>query len=423
MLLKNKLYSKSIVSILDQGVFTGTNFILAILLGRWLTQEAYGAYSLALVVFLLASGQYISFLLEPMSVLGPNELRSNQVKYFGFLVKSHFGFTLVLTFIILILSALITSINNPATRMMAILLPFILAIWLVRWFYFMQGQPQKSLIVSISYFALVIIGLFVLYNSGNLTSSNVFIVIAVASLVPSIIVALKSLINRDGEPLSASKLILEHWNYGKWIGLASILNWLAIQIFMIFIVVLIDLQAAGGLKSLLNFAQPLEQISTALGLLLIPLTSRFYVDHSTSKYNSIIKNVNWILLAIGVTYLVVLWVLKDVIFFTAYDGNYQEFANLIPLVIVVPIIYSMSRGAQIGIRAIRQPRKLLYSYSVAAASTLILGPLLIHNFGFLGALIGMIITAILFSTTTNLFYYFSNKGKLDEPKISEKVLF
>lgn len=419
----NKFFSKSLVSVLDQGIFTGTNFILAILLGRWLSQDSYGAYSLAMVVFLLAAGQYVSFLLEPMSVLGPNELKENQASYFRFLVKSHLGLTIFLTIVILLFSQFLTSINNSAIRMMAILLPLILAIWLVRWFYFMQGKPHKSILVSISYFTLIIFGLIVLNNSGILSETNVFIVIGAASLIPSVVVIIKVFKERGGNTLSTRNIINAHWNYGKWIGLASILNWSAIQVFMIFLVVIIDLQAAGGLKSLLNFAQPLEQTSTALGLLLIPIASKMYVDNSVEKYKLVINNVNWILLGIGAIYLLVTWIFREFIFQFAYDGNYQNYADLIPFVILVPMIYALSRGAQIGIRAIRQPKKLLFSYSIAAISTLIIGPLMIFKFGFVGALFGMIITAIVFSTTTNLFYYYHNKENVYGTEISEKVLY
>ena len=151
------LLSKGFVSILDQGIFTGTNFLIAILLGRWLSQESYGAYSLAMVIFLLAAGQYISFLLEPMSVLGPNEYKKDLQSYFRFLIKSHIGLTLILAIIILILTGLISSLDYSAIRMMALALPFILVIWFVRWFLFMQGQPHKSLVLSISYLLFIII--------------------------------------------------------------------------------------------------------------------------------------------------------------------------------------------------------------------------------------------------------------------------
>lgn len=417
----HKIFSKGFISILDQGIFAGTNFFLTIFLGKMLSPESYGIYSVAMVIFLLATGQYVSFILEPMSVLGPSDHRDNVPGYFRFLLKFHIGLSTTLSILIIFASYFLINIDNGAVRMMSLFLPFILTLWFVRWFFYMQGYPRKSLIISIGYSFLLITILLILNTSGNLSEGSAFVAIGLASIVPSLFVIITNLLKEVKIPVSFKSSLYSHWDYGKWIGLASLLNWASIQIYVLFVVALIGLEAAGGMKSIQNFAQPLEQISTALGLFLIPFASRLLVEKSRSQYRILIFSINGVLFAFGIVYLFVLWNFRDGIFELAYNGKYLEYAQFIPYAIMVPIIVSLSKGAQIGIRTTRQTKKLLIAYSLSALTTLIMGPILIQTFGFLGALIGMLFSAIIFSLLTNILFFFHAKGIMYGKEASEKI--
>src|SRR5258708_26936586 len=54
----------------DQGLISGSNFVISILLARWLVPEQYGAYAVAFGIFILLTVLYQSLLLEPMAVFG-----------------------------------------------------------------------------------------------------------------------------------------------------------------------------------------------------------------------------------------------------------------------------------------------------------------------------------------------------------------
>src|SRR5271170_1290937 len=60
--------TKGGLAILDQGLISGSNFLIGILLARWLMPAQYGAFALAFSVFLLLSYVYQSFLAEPQAV-------------------------------------------------------------------------------------------------------------------------------------------------------------------------------------------------------------------------------------------------------------------------------------------------------------------------------------------------------------------
>ena len=68
-------------SIADQGVASSTNFVLNILLARWLLPREYGAYSVCWSILLILAGFHNALILEPMTVVGPAEYRDNLDAY------------------------------------------------------------------------------------------------------------------------------------------------------------------------------------------------------------------------------------------------------------------------------------------------------------------------------------------------------
>src|SRR5690242_19498314 len=77
---------KCLLAVIDQGLISGSNFLLAILLARWLPAEQYGAYALSFAVFVLFSFLQQGLFLEPMSVFGPSTYQKSQREYLGSLL-------------------------------------------------------------------------------------------------------------------------------------------------------------------------------------------------------------------------------------------------------------------------------------------------------------------------------------------------
>ena len=69
----------------------GTNFVVNILLARWLTPAEYGAFALAYSVFVLLGVFHIAILIEPMLVFGPGRYRERFPEYLGILLRGHFA--------------------------------------------------------------------------------------------------------------------------------------------------------------------------------------------------------------------------------------------------------------------------------------------------------------------------------------------
>lgn len=73
----------------DQALFAGANFLVSILLARWLKPAAYGAFSLAYAIFLLLGTVHTGLWTEPMLVYGSGRYRENFPAYQQILLRHH----------------------------------------------------------------------------------------------------------------------------------------------------------------------------------------------------------------------------------------------------------------------------------------------------------------------------------------------
>src|SRR5436305_9896544 len=77
------------LSILHQGLFAGANFVLNILLARWLAPAEYGAFSLAYSVFLLFAVVHTALFIEPLMVFGSGKYQRMFSNYVSVLLRAH----------------------------------------------------------------------------------------------------------------------------------------------------------------------------------------------------------------------------------------------------------------------------------------------------------------------------------------------
>ena len=97
-----------------QGLASGSNFILSILLARWLSPEFYGAYAIAFGIYVLLGLIYGALVLEPMSVLGGAAYRHCLRAYCGSLLWTHLAIASVVCLVVGTWAAVIHSLDGEA---------------------------------------------------------------------------------------------------------------------------------------------------------------------------------------------------------------------------------------------------------------------------------------------------------------------
>ena len=121
---------------IDQGLFSGANFLVNILLARWLPPEQYGAFAVALAIFYLLAGFHTAVLTEPMTVFGAGKYRERFGSYFGLVVYGHWGLSVFIVLVLGVSALVMHYIGSPAMSQalagLAVGSPFLLLLWLAR---------------------------------------------------------------------------------------------------------------------------------------------------------------------------------------------------------------------------------------------------------------------------------------------------
>ena len=259
---------KGSLAILDQGLFASSNFLLNVLLARWLAPADYGAFALAYSVFLLLLVFHSAILTGPMLVFGPGKYRERFPEYLGILLRGHFALMLPGAALLAAAAFLLGRLYSPAVERaflaLAIAAPFILLLWLLRRAFYVRLNPGWAAAGGVVYLLILLASALTLRAAGRLTPATGFLAMAAASLITCLLllVLLRPTLATDSSAIRA--VAADHWRYGKWVAAAAGPGWVTDNIYFLVLPAWVGLAEAGALKALLNLAMPaLQTISRA----------------------------------------------------------------------------------------------------------------------------------------------------------------
>jgi O-antigen/teichoic acid export membrane protein len=389
-------------AVLDQGLISGSNFLVNILLARWLTPTDYGAFAFAFSIFLLLSGTHNSLLLEPMSVLGPANHRHRLKEYLGSLVWIHVGLTCGIAAVLMLAAGAMIVLGAQAALgtilvSAALALPVILLFWFARRAFYLEGKPSGALRGSLVYSASLVVGLMYLNHLSLLSAFAAFLLMALASLVASgaLLYRLRPrpFIGYKIAEISPRRIIRENWGYGKWVLAITLVHWLSGDVYYILVTAFLGFEEAGVLRALQNLVMPITQATTAMGLLLLPQTSGRLASNGFATLKEDVYKITILNAVLTTTYFLILLAFGDKLLHLMYGDKYAEFAYLLPYLIAVPVVMALGSGVQTGLRVLQVPWVIFAGYCVTAILTLSVGVGFVRLWGLLAVAIGGLIGA------------------------------
>jgi len=380
------------LALLDQGVFAGSNFVMSVLLARWLSPEQYGMYAVAFAVLLFLLNFHQGLMLEPMLVFGSSVYRDCLRGYVKALLLLHLGISLVMVFGLFVSAAVISKLGQASSLPGALVgvafaAPTVLLLWLVKRTFYLKLSPAPSAIGAILYCVLNLGGLAFLYQHNRISTLSVFLLMGLGSLCTSILL-LPYLASRLAPSQNAPSLAdtwRRHWRYGGWALGANAMMWVPINAFYPLLSRFSGLAEAGELKALMNFAAPMLQACAALHTLMLPYAARVLRERGRAGVSVILRRMTLLCVACAVPYWAVLLLFQGPAFRMLYSGRYTEVAYLLPAVALASVAGSAFFGPSIVLRSLESPRLIFAAVSVSSCVAVALGIPLIRTFGVGGA--------------------------------------
>jgi len=254
--------SRRSLTILDQALVSGSNFITGIILVRGLGLVEFGRFTIAYAILLLANSVQLSFISSPMITLGSLCATREERRHF---VRGIYGVQLIFCAITSVLAVIGTAAYvrfRHSTGAAGFLLPFATAVvaflmqdWLRR-YYFTIGKASASFWNdAISYLGQVVVLCF-LWWKQSLTMNTALWSIALTS-------GLAYLIGAALERLGCTREeTRESWRQSHALsidlGIANQLQWLVYQGAMLIGAGVVGAQAAGGVRATQNVVGPVN---------------------------------------------------------------------------------------------------------------------------------------------------------------------
>lgn len=393
---------KGVLAVLDQGLLSGSNFLIGILLARWLTRDEYGAYALGFSIFLFLSGFHNAFFLEPMSVLGPETFPRCLTGYIKKLLGLHFILAFLLS--MLTVAGIILLRFFPADPGLTsaiwgvcIAVPFILFLWLCRRAVYLKLAPGIAVAGSATY-CLTLVCLIVAFKRlGWLSPFTGFLIQSMAAIpaVFMLLASLKSRTNPQPGP-SHADVVREHWRYGRWVVGTTIVYWLSGNAYYVIVGVLLPMQELAALRALRNFTMPFAQFLTAITLLVLPWASSRFTEEGRLGLQRRIRQLTWLFGGGALAYLSALWLFGDRVMSFVYAGRYDDFSHLLALATAPLLLTAASTGSEVAVQVMQAPSEVFLAYAVSGALTIVLGVAFTHYWGLTGGLVGILISAVAF---------------------------
>jgi O-antigen/teichoic acid export membrane protein len=401
------------LAILDQGVYSGSNFIFNILLARWLSTENYGAFSLAFAIYLFFTGFHNALILEPMSVFGTAKYSENIESYLAGQFTIHAIITGVLGIFILLVGyalfyfALVDLFLSHAVIGVGFFLPIMLLMWFARRAFYILGEPGRAFFLSAIYSVCLLGGAFYLHFMKIECAIVWFGIMGLSSLTGLIILLRLDVINFSSDKNSKlvwGKLLAEQWTFGRWIVLAAFFYFAATQIQIFIAAGMLSLNAAGAFRALQNFILPMMQVLSAISTLALPSVAFAFgrQNYTDMRRKSFI--VTSVLIVFSALYASFLFFFAGHLETLLYAGRYENYIGLIPILGIIPFITSMEIGFSLIVRSLRRPIYYTVLTLGMAVAGVVSGLFLIPSFGVAGA-VGSLIASATLSFTINIWFY------------------
>jgi O-antigen/teichoic acid export membrane protein len=395
---------RGVWSLTDQALFAGSNFLVNVLLARWITHEDYGAFTVAFTLFLLTGTIHTALLTEPMLVFGSGRYDQGLRPYIALVVRGHFALSAVFALLLLVGSFASLSFAGSQTAgtlmVLAATTPALLLSWLLRRAVYIASRPDLAAGGGLAYMVCVILGLSFLYREALLSPQSAILLMGAASLAGSAVIwAGLSKAFPPGGVVVAPELrdvAREHWRYGRWSLATALLAWLPGNIYFLALPFWTGLEGTAGLRAILNLYMPVMHAIVAIGVLLLPALVR---RRDGPEFRVLLLRIGLAMVGIAIAYSGLLVFFGPSLAHWLYAGRYLPGVKVFIALLLLPVAAAIAAVYGGALRSIERPDLVFRAYVGGSIFTVTVGLGLAWKLGVTGAAAGWslsyLVTAVL----------------------------
>lgn len=386
------------LALIDQAMVSGSSFVTSALLVRFLGLQEFGRFSIVWMVVLFGVRLQMASIVAPMQSIGGSINSSTNVAYFQSSVYQALPFALFLGVLVHIGFGLLNVASSEwdfsglTTGISVMVFLFLFQDFLRRYFYTRDNPGYALLIDIVSYGGQI--GSIVLLDMANwATLPNVIWAISLTSGLA--IVSGCTKVDWHLPALAALKTsIYRNAKFSSWMVLATPLQWLAGNIFILVLAAVLGPFAAGVVKAAQNVMALLNVIFAGLeNVVPVEMANRLARSGLEAMRSYAIK-----VLGLGMiptlSYSVFVAFFPHVMLNLFYGTNYSESTNILQIFSLLYPLTLLTILMRFVLRTLDDTLSISIAYALAASISILLVKPLVAWLGYSSVPVGMILAQV-----------------------------
>ncbi len=391
------IHNRKFLILADQAVFSGTSFLLTILLAHIISPFSFGLFSGLVLILYLVVSLVSAFVIQPLQVSLATIENTNQYLSFSFWFQ-----TLCSTLLILLFPIVMLIFREHIQEYMS-LIPGIILYSVgftfqdyFRKLFLAQGKVMESLQIDSLSSIFILITLLAIYllKSENL---NLILIILGLSYLPSLVYGLFRL-----RPFFFDKTLWKdffkiHFSQGKWLFLTGFVQWWSSNLFVVSSGVFLGVVALGAFRLVQSLYGVINVLFQTFENYVLPQTSRLMTE-SQDQAKKYLRSIAYKTTLIFGSLLVLLFFCSDWIILLAGGEKYSEYGYVVKGMSILYFFIFLGYPIRIAIRSLVLNKYFFIGYVLTLIFGLLTFKYLLSNYELIGAIIGLVCSQIILLT-------------------------
>jgi O-antigen/teichoic acid export membrane protein len=382
--------------ILDSSLVSAANLVTTVLLARALSPADFGVFALLLGALFFAGNVQAGLITRPHNVLGATRRADEYRRYTASTALAQLVFTGASAVLVFGAALTVATVDRSVGGLLVAFVPVLVAGQLQefgRRVLYTEGRLAAALANDAVSYGGQVAGMLLLAATGALTVAAALHVMAIASAAGALFAAVQ--LRRSLASIPHASAVRENWSSGRWLAGAEVAHWLGSGAYLYLAAAALGTPAAGALKVAQVFFGPLRILLQFLYSVVPREFARAYAERGGSALRGRVRVAHVLTIPLLVAYCLPVALLAKPLLEAVYGDKYSSAALVVALMaiqyffgLLIPIVTSLLQVEQLS-------RDVFLSRAYATLLSLPCGWVLINALGVEGAVIGMVITAIL----------------------------
>lgn len=393
---KSYLKNATFLVYADQLIVSGCSFASGVVMARLLGVQGFGIYSIAWLGVMIASSINQPLIIAPMLTLSAKKNEEEKNRYLQALIFKQLFVAAFLSFLAFT-SVLVMSVILHEWKVNSIIIAFPLAVFtyllqdFFRRYFFVINKPHKAILIDIIAYGGVLLSALLINLIRNIDAQFILLLTALFFLYASL-AALLSLKELRFKLNEIKAVIVQHWDYSKWLTATAMLQWFSGNLFIIAAGAILGPKAVGATR----MAQNVVGITHVLFLAMENIIPSRAASAQRSGGNHLLfrylMKFTIQMGAITFTLLGLIAIFSHQIINGFYGVKYLEYQNILIGFCLLYVVVFLGYPFRYAIRTMENTRLIFISFIISSVFSIAVAYPVIKTFGLYGVVGGLMAT-------------------------------